>query len=46
MVSWLTETSRPRIWAGDISAMYMGEMAEASPIPNPPTSLNRINGVN
>ena len=37
MVSWLTETSLPRISAGAISAMYMGERLEARPMPTPPT---------
>ena len=36
MVSWLIETSRPRMAAGAISAMYMGERFEARPMATPP----------
>ncbi len=36
MVSWLTETNLPRIEAGEISAMYMGERFEARPMATPP----------
>ncbi|MNI55242.1 hypothetical protein D3C73_1101780 [compost metagenome] len=36
MVSWLMATNLPRLSAGLISAMYMGESAEARPIPMPP----------
>ena len=30
------DTSLPRIWAGAISAMYMGERLEARPMATPP----------
>ena len=36
MANWLHETSVPRIFAGEISAMYIGQTAEASPTPMPP----------
>ena len=39
------DTSLPRISVGAISAMYMGETFEASPIPIPPTMRATINGV-
>ena len=32
MANWLSETSLPRRCAGEISAMYMGEMPEARPM--------------
>ena len=37
MVSWLMETSLPRICAGAISAMYMGERFDARPMATPPS---------
>ena len=37
MVSWLMETSLPRIAAGATSAMYMGERFEARPMATPPS---------
>ena len=36
IANWLTETMRPRIRAGEISAMYIGEAIEATPTPTPP----------
>jgi hypothetical protein len=36
MVSWLMETSLPRICAGATSAIYMGERFDASPMATPP----------
>ena len=36
MVSWLIETSLPRICAGAISAMYIGERFDARPMATPP----------
>ncbi len=36
MVSWLIETNLPRNRAGAISAMYMGERFDASPMATPP----------
>ena len=35
-VSWFMDTSLPRIWAGAISAMYMGDRLEARPMATPP----------
>ena len=37
IVIWLRLTSRPRTSEGDTSAMYIGEMADARPMPTPPT---------
>ena len=37
MVSWLIDTSRPRIAAGATSAMYMGERLDAIPMATPPS---------
>ena len=37
MVSWLTETSLPRICAGAISAIYIGERLDARPMATPPS---------
>ena len=45
MVSWLTETSRPRTSAGEISAMYIGDKLEARPMPMPPTRRKTTNTV-
>ena len=36
IANWLTETMRPRIRAGEISAMYIGEAIDATPTPTPP----------
>src|ERR1039457_3899288 len=36
MVSWLMETSLPRICAGAISAIYIGERLDARPMATPP----------
>ena len=36
MVSWLMATSKPRLAAGAISEMYIGEMFEARPMLTPP----------
>ena len=43
MANWLTDTMRPRIRAGEISAMYMGELIEAAPIPTPPRMRKTTN---
>ena len=43
MVSWLSETNLPRTAAGETSAMYMGEMFEARPMPTPPRSRKTTN---
>ena len=45
MANWLTETMRPRIRAGEISAMYMGEVIEAAPMPSPPMMRKKTNSV-
>ena len=37
MLSWLKDTMRPRIFAGAISAMYIGAMISAAPTPKPPS---------
>ena len=36
MANWFQLTSWPRLLAGDISPMYIGQMALASPTPTPP----------
>jgi hypothetical protein len=36
MANWLMETMRPRMRAGEISAMYIGEVIDAAPTPTPP----------
>ena len=36
IVNWLTATSLPRIWAGAISAIYIGERLDARPMATPP----------
>ncbi len=46
MVSWLTATSRPRRWAGAISAMYIGERLDAMPIATPPAIRHVTKAVN
>ena len=38
MAIWLSETNRPRRWAGATSAMYSGESIDAMPTPSPPTN--------
>src|SRR5450432_2053454 len=45
IVNWLSETRRPRHSAGLISAIYMGETLEASPMAEPPTILQKTNPV-
>ena len=45
MVIWLRLTMRPRISAGLTSAIYMGERAEATPMPTPPTKRAILNKV-
>lgn len=40
MANWFTETMRPRIRAGVISAMYIGDASEATPTPTPPRMRN------
>ena len=49
MVIWFSDTSLPRMAVGDISAMYMGESADAMPMPMPPTKramLKRVKSSN
>ena len=36
MLNWKNPTSRPRLSAGAISAMYMGPSTDDAPIPSPP----------
>ncbi len=43
IANMLTATSAPRTRAGTSSAMYIGEMKEARPIPSPLTTLPAIN---
>ena len=43
MVSWLTATSRPRRWAGAISAMYIGDRFDAIPMATPPAIRQTTN---
>ena len=38
MVSWLSDTSLPRMWLGATSAMYIGDRPEAMPMAMPPTN--------
>ncbi len=38
VLNWLTATRRPRDSGGAISAMYMGETTEATPIAMPPVN--------
>lgn len=42
MASMLTATSEPRTFAGTSSAMYIGEMNEAMPMPTPLATLAAI----
>ena len=42
MVSWLMETSLPRIRAGAISAIYIGERLDARPMATPPSIRQQI----
>ncbi len=39
MANWFHETSIPRIFIGEISPIYIGHTAEASPTPTPPIIL-------
>ena len=43
MANWLRVTILPRMGAGVISAMYIGEMIDAEPIPSPPRILKATN---
>jgi len=43
IVNWFMATSFPRIRAGEISAMYMGERFDASPIATPPSIRQTTN---
>src|SRR5580704_8888666 len=36
ILTWKQPTRRPRHWAGDNSAMYIGASTDEPPIPNPP----------
>ena len=43
IANWFSETIRPRIGAGEISAMYIGELIEAAPTPMPPSKRKATN---
>ena len=45
MVIWLRLTMRPRICGGLTSAIYIGDKAEATPMPTPPTKRAMLNRV-
>jgi hypothetical protein len=45
MANWFRLTSRPRISAGLISAMYSGETFDASPMATPPTMRHEMNAM-
>ena len=45
MAIWFTATIRPRMWAGVISAMYIGVEIEAMPMPRPPMMRKTMNVV-
>jgi hypothetical protein len=42
MASCCSEPSRPRIEAGEISAMYAGAITDAAPTPTPPTTRQKV----
>ena len=46
MVSWFSDTRRPRMRAGAISAMYIGDRLEASPMAVPPSIRQATKTVN
>jgi len=46
MVSWLMATKAPRVFAGVISLIYMGERLEARPMPRPPSQRKKTNVLN
>lgn len=43
IANWLTETILPLMRAGDISAIYIGDVIEAAPTPIPPIILKIMN---
>ena len=43
MAIWFTATIRPRMCAGVISAIYIGVVIDAMPMPTPPRNRNRMN---
>ena len=45
MVIWLRETILPRISAGLTSAIYIGDSAEATPMPTPPMKRDKLKRV-
>ena len=45
IANWLIVTRKPRIRAGEISAMYMGDTTEANPTPTPPRMRKALNWV-
>ena len=46
IVSWLSDTSLPRICVGATSAMYIGDRPDAIPIPTPLRNLAQRNRLN
>src|SRR5690348_1618059 len=44
ILNWVRATSRPRHFAGDISAMYIGDTTDAPPTASPPTNRKIMNG--
>jgi len=42
ILNWKKPTSRPRLDAGAISAMYIGPTTEEPPMARPPMKRNRI----
>ena len=46
IVNWFSDTRRPRILAGEISAIYIGESIDAAPTPNPPINRAKTNSIN
>ena len=43
MANWFSETMRPRMRKGVTSAMYIGEVIEAAPMPIPPIKRKTMN---
>tara|TARA_B100001750_G_scaffold79267_1_gene62901 strand:- start:3159 stop:3575 length:417 start_codon:yes stop_codon:yes gene_type:complete len=45
IANWFNATSLPRILAGDISVIYIGETTDAMPTPSPPINLAMTNSI-
>jgi hypothetical protein len=43
IANWYMIIRRPRFSAGEISAIYMGDMTDENPIPKPPIIRKRLN---